>query len=64
MNTWKEPKIILIRRNSENAVELAEFGMPKDIETRFLDAVGHHKGVYAIEGEVKDWLKGKLFNTV
>ena len=62
VNTWKEPKIFLIRRNSEAAEELAEFSMPEDMEARFLEFVGHNKGVYTIEGEVKDWLKNKLFN--
>lgn len=60
VNTWKNPKIFLIRRNSETAEELAEFEMPEDLEQRFLASVGHHKGVYAIEGEVRDWLKEQL----
>jgi hypothetical protein len=62
VNTWKKPVIYLIRRNSEAAEELAAFEMPDDIEARFMESVGHHKGVYAIEGEVKDWLKDYLFN--
>ncbi len=62
INTWHEPVIYLIRRNSEDGVELAAIKMPKGIETRFLESVGHNKGVYSIEGEVKDWLKGKLYN--
>jgi len=60
VNTWKEPKIFLIRRNSEDAEEIAEFAMPKDIEARFMESVGHNKGVYTIEGEVKDWLQDQL----
>ncbi|MCD4764213.1 MAG: hypothetical protein K8R28_09375 [Desulfobacterales bacterium] len=62
INTWHEPVIYLIRRNSEDGVELATIKMPKGIETRFLESVGHNKGVYSIEGEVKDWLKGELYN--
>lgn len=61
VNTWKQkPIIYLIRRNSEDAEELAKIEMPQDLEDRFLDAIGHTKGVYAIEGEVKDWLKKEL----
>lgn len=60
VNTWKTPKIFLIRRNSEDARELAEFTMPEDLEKRFLESVGHHKGVYSIEGEVRDWLREEL----
>jgi len=62
INTWHEPVIYLIRRNSEDGVELAAIKMPEGLETRFLESVGHNKGVYSIEGEVKDWLKGKLYN--
>jgi hypothetical protein len=61
INTWgQKPIIYLIRRNSEEALELAAFEMPADLEQRFLDSVGHHKGVWAVEGEVRDWLKGQL----
>ena len=62
INTWHEPLIYLIRRNSEDGVELAALKMPKGIETRFLESVGHNKGVYSIEGEVKNWLKDELYN--
>lgn len=61
VNTWgKRPVIYLIRRNSEEAVELAMFHMPEAIESAFLATVGNHKGVYAVEGEVRIWLKGLL----
>jgi hypothetical protein len=61
VNTWERPpKIFLIRRNSEEANELAEIEMPEDLSNRFLDFVGHNNGVYAVEGEVKDWLKKQL----
>jgi len=63
VNTWGEtPKIYLIRRNSEDAEELAEIDLPKDLRERFLESVGHNKGVYSIEGDVKDWLKNQLDN--
>ncbi len=62
INTWHEPVIYLIRRNSEDGVELAAIKMPEGIEPRFLKSVGYNKGVYSIEGEVKDWLKNKLYN--
>ena len=61
VNTWDEnPVIFLIRRNSEEAVELAKVDMPDDIQDRFLETNGNLKGVCAIEGEVKDWLKKQL----
>jgi len=61
VNTWKEqPVIFFIRRNSDEAVELAEITMPEDMNERFLESVGHNKGVYAVEGEVRDWLREQL----
>ena len=61
VNTWEGPPVIyLIRRNSEEAVELAKIAMPDDIKDRYLKENGNLKGVYPIEGEVKKWLKRKL----
>mgnify|MGYP003572838091 CR=1 FL=1 len=61
VNTWEEsPKIFLVKRNSENAEELAEIDMPHDLQESFFKKAGRHKGVYSIEGPVKDWLQGEL----
>ena len=61
VNTWENnPIIYLIRRDSEQAVELAKIEIPLEIKERFLDSIGHNKGVYSIDGEIKDWLKQEL----
>jgi len=61
VNTWKErPVIYFIRRNSEEAVELAEFNMPEHLEKDFMDSIGHNRGVFSVEGKVKKWLKSQL----
>ena len=61
VNCWRKPYYIyLIRRNSEEANELAEIIMPEDMSERFLESIGHNNGVYAIEGEVKAWIKKQL----
>ena len=60
---WEDPPVIfLIKRNSEEAVELAKIRMPDDIKKKFLDEVGHNKGVYSLDGEVKEWLKTQLYH--
>ncbi len=62
VNTWGErPVIYFIRRNSEEATELAEIPMPEELEDRFMASIGHNKGVYALNEDVKAWLKGKLY---
>ncbi len=63
VNTWgKTPKIYFIKRNSEEATELAEFEMPERLKSRFIELNGNRKGVYSIEGEVKDWLKKQILH--
>ena len=60
-NTWdKEPKIYFIRRNSEEAVELASFPIPEGLAESFLESVGHHKGVYGLNGELREWLEKEI----
>ena len=57
VNCWERPfYIFLIRRNSEEAVELAKFELPK----RFEKEVCELKGVYALDDDVKAWLKKEL----
>lgn len=59
--TWDEPpKVILIRRNSEEAVELASISIPENLADGFMESVGYHKGVYALNKDVKSWLKKEL----
>ena len=61
VNTWgKTPKIFLIKRNSDEAKELAEFEMPKNVKQKFLDRTGNLKGVYPVEKDVKQWLQEEL----
>jgi len=62
VNTWDDPpRIYFIRRNSEDAVELATIDMPEALRDRFLETVGHNKGVYTINDEVKAWLQKELY---
>ena len=62
VNTWEHPpKIYFIRRNSEEAVELATIDMPEELSNRFLESVSHLKGVYAVDEDVKAWLEEELY---
>ncbi|MEJ2660130.1 MAG: hypothetical protein P8Z73_05350 [Desulfobacteraceae bacterium] len=61
VSTWKEPPMVyLIRRNSEEAREIAAIRLPEAIEKKYLNEIGNLKGVYAVEGTVKEWLKKEL----
>jgi hypothetical protein len=57
VNCWRRPYFIyLIRRNSEEAVELAQFELPQ----RYEKDVCELKGVYTLGDDVKGWLKSEL----
>lgn len=61
VNTWKErPVIYLIRRNSEQADELAVIEPPDELAVEFMNSIGHHKGVYALSKNLKKWLRTQL----
>ena len=61
MSTWKNPPIItLVRRRGFDSEELASFRLPKGLEEQVILSEGNNKGVYAVEGEVRDWLKKEL----
>ncbi|MBF0467290.1 MAG: hypothetical protein HQK61_00140 [Desulfamplus sp.] len=61
INTWKKPPIVtLIKRKGFDSEELSTFRMPKKIENKFIESHGKHKGVFAVDGEVREWLKKEL----
>ena len=63
-NTWEEePRVYLIRRNSEEAVELACIPIPGELAERFLESVGRNKGVYGLTRELRKWLEGEINGT-
>ncbi len=58
---WEDPPVVyLIRRNSEGSEELAEIELPEDVRQWFMESVGYNKGVYAVEGMVRQWLESEL----
>lgn len=62
VDTWEgTPKVRLIRRNSEEAIELAEYDLPKDMAEAFMEDVGHNKGVWAITKPIREWLEREVF---
>ncbi|MCU0559936.1 MAG: hypothetical protein MUD16_07055 [Desulfobacterales bacterium] len=57
VNCWNRPYYVyLIRRNSDEAQELARFELPRQFEKNVCEL----KGVYALEADSKAWLKREL----
>jgi hypothetical protein len=64
INTWDDPaRIYLIRRNSDEAQELAIIDMPDALRESVLESVSHHKGVYPVDEQVKAWLEKELYES-
>ncbi|HKK34193.1 MAG TPA: hypothetical protein VJ934_11655 [Desulfomicrobiaceae bacterium] len=63
VDTWPEkPRVILVRRNSDGAEELAELKLPAGMAKKFLSDIGNHKGVYGVSPEIRDWLENQIYN--
>jgi hypothetical protein len=61
LNTWEAvPVVYFIRRASEGAVELARVELPKRLRKQVNHGRDIPRGIYAVENEVKDWLKEEL----
>jgi len=63
INTWNDkPTATLMYRNSDGANELAVLPLPEKLASQFLSDVHHHKGVYPVNNDVKNWLEKELYN--
>jgi len=61
LNSWEDPpRVFFIRRNTEGAEELASIDLPDPIRQRFLESIGHHKGVWGLTEDVRGWLRREL----
>lgn len=61
INTWGDyPVIVLIQRRGFDMEEIASFRMPAAMEKAFMESIGHHRGVYELDPNIKMWLKGQL----
>lgn len=61
VDTWSGmPVVRLVRRNSENAEELATVQVPEVLANRFLAEYGGLKGIFEPTPEIKAWLRKEL----
>jgi len=61
VDTWgEEPKVLLIRRNSDGATELASLELPAGLSKSFTIENGDLKGIFEPTPDVKEWLKKEL----
>lgn len=60
-NWGATPTVRLVRRNSEEAVDLVTLSLPPDLERAFLAEYGGLKGVFEPTPAIKNWLKQELY---
>ncbi|MCF8127692.1 MAG: hypothetical protein K9N10_04190 [Deltaproteobacteria bacterium] len=61
LNTWDEsPLIFFVKRDYEGAVELAKIKVPERFRNEKKYDIPIAKGVFAVDGELKLWLKKEL----
>jgi hypothetical protein len=61
LNTWEgKPIVYFIRRAAEGAVELARIEVPEELSKEIQKDRGFQKGIYAVQDEVRDWLRQEL----
>jgi len=64
INTWNDsPKIYLVRRNSDDAVDLAAIDIPDRFKDRFMGTDGQVKGIYPLNDEIRGWLQQELYES-
>lgn len=61
VDNWQEPVTVrLVRRNSEQAIDLVSFPLPEPFLTDFKKEYGTLKAIYEPMPEIKDWLKAEM----
>lgn len=61
VDAWQNPPLIrLIRRNSENAEELAAVPLPEHLLPGWREEFGTLRGVFEPDEAIKNWLRQRL----
>ncbi len=57
-----EPRIYLVKKDSDGVEEFSEISMPHALVESFVDFVGHRKVIYAIEADVRSHINKHLIS--
>ena len=61
LNTWdEEPRISLLRRNSEQVEELLNLAVPQPLQRSVHKEIGNLRGVHPITLEIRQWLEQEM----
>lgn len=60
IDTWAEPKVVLMKMTNYGSTTLCEKRLPEDLAKRYLKSIGGLRGIHELSPEVKDWLVTEL----
>lgn len=60
VDTWREPKVVLMKMNKYGSESLCEKALPKELSESFMKDIGGLKGIHELTDEVKAWLQAEL----
>lgn len=62
VDSWeKKPTLRLVRRNSEQAIDLLVLDLPQDLEDEFKEEFAGLKGLYEPTESIKNWLRKEMY---
>lgn len=63
IDSWEpKPTLRLVRRNSEEAVDLLIMDLPEALEADFKQEFAGLKGLYSPTEDIKDWIKQEMYS--
>lgn len=63
IDTWEEPKIVLMKMTKYGSTTLCEKRLPEDIAKRYMESIGGIKGIHELSSDIKQWLENELEKT-
>lgn len=60
IDTWEEPKVVLMKMTKYGSTTLCEKRLPEDMAKRYLESIGALKGIHELSPEIKQWLEKEL----
>ncbi|WP_338668414.1 DVU0772 family protein [Pseudodesulfovibrio methanolicus] len=60
LDTWAEPKVVLMRMNNYGSTVLCSKKIPEDLARQLLDDIKGIKGILELTPPIKEWLMKEL----
>ncbi|MFO8085458.1 MAG: hypothetical protein R6U27_14195 [Desulfobacterales bacterium] len=64
VDTWEEPKVVLMKMTKYGSTILCEKRLPQDIAQSYVQSIGGIKGIHELSPEIRQWLEKELEKNV